>query len=132
MNGKGSAGADGIIIRAACNQSHSLGGNHVTGLATPTRGASQTEMWIGRMDAGSATPPHSHDTEEIVHILAGSGRATVGDREARYEAGDTLILPPGIVHQIFADTPTGFVSAMPMGGTVRLPDASALDLPWRA
>jgi quercetin dioxygenase-like cupin family protein len=34
--------------------------------------------------------------------LSGSGRATVADREVRYQAGDTLILPPGQVHQIFA------------------------------
>lgn len=119
------------IFRKDQNQSHSLQGNHIVGVATPTSGAAQVEMWMGRMDAAAATPPHAHDTEEVVFFLKGSGRATVGDSEVRYQAGDTLILPPQQVHQIFAETDSEFVSAMPLGGTVRLPDGAVLDLPWR-
>jgi len=62
---------------------------------------------------------------------AGSGRATVGDTQVRYQPGDTLILPSGQVHQIFAETDSEFVSASPSGGTVKLPDGVVLDLPWR-
>jgi quercetin dioxygenase-like cupin family protein len=90
------------VFRKAQNQVHSLEGNHIAGVATPASGAKQVEMWHGRMDANSATPPHSHDTEEVVLFLKGSGRATVADREIPYQPGDTLILPPGQVHQIFA------------------------------
>jgi quercetin dioxygenase-like cupin family protein len=49
----------------------------------------------------------------------------------RYDAGDTLILPAGEAHQIFAETESEFVSAMPIGGTVRLPDGAVMELPWR-
>ena len=119
------------VFRKEQNQVHSLQGNHIAGVATPTSGAQQVEMWFGRMDANSATPPHSHDTEEVVHFMKGSGRATVGDREMRYQSGDTLILPPAQVHQIFAETESEFVGAMPIGGTVTLPDGTVMDLPWR-
>jgi len=119
------------VFRNDQNQIHSLHGNHIAGVATPTSGAQQIEMWRGRMDANSATPPHSHDTEEVVLFLKGSGRATVADRELRYQAGDTLVLPPGQVHQIFAETESEFVSALPTGGTVKLPDGVVMDLPWR-
>jgi len=119
------------VSRKEQNQIHSMDGNHIAGVATPGSGAQQVEMWHGRMDANSATPPHCHDTEEVVLFLMGSGRATVGDREVRYRAGDTLILPPGHEHQLFAETDTEFVSAMPIGGTVRLPDGAVLELPWR-
>ena len=119
------------VFRKEQNQIHSLQGNHVVGVATPTSGAQQVEMWHGRMDANAATPPHSHDTEEVVLFLKGSGRATVADREIRYQSGDTLILPAGQVHQIFAETESEFVGAMPIGGTVRLPDGVVIDLPWR-
>ncbi len=119
------------VFRNDQNQIHSLHGNHIAGVATPTSGAQQVEMWRGRMDANSATPPHSHDTEEVVLFLKGSGRATVADRELRYLAGDTLVLPAGQVHQIFAETESEFVSALPIGGTVKLPDGVVLDLPWR-
>ena len=110
---------------------HSMQGNHIAGVATPTSGAQQVEMWQGRMDAHAATPPHCHDTEEVVLFLKGSGRAMVGDHEVRYQSGDTLILPPAQVHQIFAETESEFVSAMPIGSTVKLPDGEVIDLPWR-
>jgi quercetin dioxygenase-like cupin family protein len=110
---------------------HELHGNHMIGLATPSRGAQHTEMWRARMDPGAATPPHAHDYEEVVLVLAGTGRAAVGDEEIRYKPGDTVILPAGKVHQIFAETETDMVAAMPIGSTIRLPDGELLDLPWR-
>ena len=119
------------VFRKEQNQVHSVQGNHIAGVATPTSGAQQIEMWCGRMDANSATPPHSHDTEEVILFLRGDGRATVADREVRYQPGDTLILPPGQVHQIFAESESEFVSAMPIDSTVKLPDGVVLDLPWR-
>ena len=119
------------VFRREQNEIHSMQGNHIAGVATPGSGAQQVEMWHGRMDASCATPPHSHDTEEVVLFLSGTGRATVGNREVRYRAGDTLILPPSEVHQIFAETESEFVSAMPIRGTVKLPDGVVMDLPWR-
>ena len=119
------------VFRKEQNEVHSMQGNHIAGVATPTSGAQQVEMWRGRMDANSATPPHIHDTEEVVLFLKGSGRATVADREVRYQPGDTLILPSAQVHQIFAETESEFVSALPIGGTVKLPDGTVIDLPWR-
>lgn len=119
------------VFRKDQNEVHSLHGNHIAGVATPTSGAKQVEMWHGRMDANSATPPHSHDTEEVILFLKGNGRATVDDTEVRYQPGDTLILPPGRVHQIFADTDSEFVSASPSGGTVKLPGGVVMELPWR-
>lgn len=119
------------VFRHDHTQIHSLHGNHIAGVATPSSGARQVELWHGRMDAMAATPPHRHDTEEVVLFLKGSGHATVGDREVHYQAGDTLILPAGETHQLFADTACEFVAAMPIGGTVRLPDNAVMDLPWR-
>ena len=119
------------ILHKDRNQVHSMEGNHIAGVATPGTGAQQVEMWRGRMDANSATPPHSHTTEEVVLFLKGNGRAMVDEHEERYQPGDTLILPPCRVHQIFAETETEFVAAMPVGGTVKLPDGEVMDLPWR-
>lgn len=120
------------IFRQGQNEIHSMMGNHIAGIATPSSGAQQVEMWRGRMDANAATPPHCHDSEEIVLFLTGSGRATVNGHEVRYQPGDTLILPPGQVHQIFAETDSEFVSAMPIGTTVSWEDGASMDLPWRA
>ena len=43
----------------------------------PMSGAQQVERSQGLIDANSATPPHSHDVEEVVLFLTGSGPATV-------------------------------------------------------
>lgn len=131
MNALDGADLFGSVFRKEQNLTHTMHGNHVAGVATSTSGAQQVEMWFGRMDANAATPPHSHDTEEVVLFLKGSGRATVADREIRYQAGDTLILPPRATHQIFSETESEFVAAMPIGGVVRLPDGTVIDLPWR-
>ena len=109
-----------------------LMGNHIAGLSTPSRGAAQVEMWRTVADAGSATPPHRHDTEEVVVVLRGTGRARIDDVEVRYQPGDTLILPAGRLHQLFADSDGEYLAAMPLGSTVIAPDGEVMELPWRA
>ena len=120
-----------MLFHQEDNRTFALGGNHMIGLATPSRGAQTTELWRGRMDAGAATPLHQHDHEEVVLFLSGSGRATVGTQEVRYRAGDTVILPPNTLHQIFADTDTDLVAAMALATPITTPDGAVLDLPWR-
>jgi quercetin dioxygenase-like cupin family protein len=52
-------------------------------------------------------------------------------QEIAYQEGVTVILPAGSVHQLVAETESGFVAAMPSGGTIRLPYGEVVDLPWR-
>jgi quercetin dioxygenase-like cupin family protein len=120
------------IFRFAEEARFSLQGNHVAGLATRTRRAEEVEVWRARMDAGAATPPHRHDAEEVVVLLSGRGRARVEDDEVTFEAGDTLILPAGKVHQIFSDTESEMIAVMPLRTTIRSPDGEIMSLPWRA
>lgn len=131
MNATNGAQFPGIVFRKEQHRVQSLEGSHIAGVATPGSGAQQIEVWFGHMDANAATPPHSHDTEEVVLFLKGSGRAMVADRELRFQAGDTLIMPANVVHQIFSETESEFVAAMPIGGTVKLPDGVVMELPWR-
>jgi len=49
----------------------------------------------------------------------------------RYELVTGRFLPPALAHQIFAETDSEFVSAMPIGGMVKLPDGVVMDVPWR-
>ena len=49
--------------------------------------------------AGGATVLHRHrDSEELYHILSGSGRMTLGAAEFAVAAGDTVLIPPGTAH----------------------------------
>ncbi len=53
--------------------------------------------------AGAATDAHYHHVaEEIYHFTAGSGRLRLGDREGHVRAGDTVVIPPGTEHKLWA------------------------------
>jgi mannose-6-phosphate isomerase-like protein (cupin superfamily) len=48
---------------------------------------------------GGSTLLHRHrESEELYHIIAGSGRMTLGDEEFAIVPGDTLLIPPGTAH----------------------------------
>jgi quercetin dioxygenase-like cupin family protein len=108
-----------------------LEGNHMVGLATRSRNAETVEVWRTRMEAGSATPPHQHDYEEVVVVLSGRGRARIADQEIAFEAGDTLILPAGKVHQIFSETASESIAVLPRCSTIRTASGEVTNLPWR-
>ena len=119
------------IVRRADTRAFELHGNHMTGVSTPGYGAEQVEMWWFRMDAGAATPVYVHDAEEVVVILAGSGLARLGEHEQAFGAGDTLILPKHVVHQIVCREAIEGVSALPIGSRVCTPTGEVMDLPGR-
>jgi quercetin dioxygenase-like cupin family protein len=56
---------------------------------------------VGRViiRAGQSNPRHSHTTcEEVLHLLRGRLRHTMGDEIVILEAGDTLTVPPYVAH----------------------------------
>jgi mannose-6-phosphate isomerase-like protein (cupin superfamily) len=72
--------------------------------STPVRTGIQTSQ------PGYAAPMHSHPYVEILHILEGVAEAwTAGteDRPVRLEAGDTIAMPPGVLHsfRVVGDRP---------------------------
>lgn len=65
-----------------------------------------SEMTLGRViiKPGQANPRHSHDTcEEILYLLHGQLTHTFGDESLEMRAGDTLIVPPGVMHNATND-----------------------------
>jgi mannose-6-phosphate isomerase-like protein (cupin superfamily) len=50
---------------------------------------------------GGATLLHRHrDSEELYHILSGTGRMTLGPEEFAIAPGDTVLIPPGTPHRL--------------------------------
>lgn len=105
---------------------------HLT-IAGSAQGLARLSVWQQSMAPGSATPPHRHDCEEVVLVLEGSGEVQIGEQRFSFGPDSTLLLPPGVPHQIFN---TGSValktvaafSATPVG--TFLPDGEPLELPW--
>lgn len=54
--------------------------------------------------AGHSTDAHfHHESEEIYHFISGAGRLRLGDDEGPVNAGDTVVIPPGVEHKLWAD-----------------------------
>ncbi|MBJ7473128.1 MAG: cupin domain-containing protein [Solirubrobacteraceae bacterium] len=69
-------------------------------VSLPTQNQSLAEATI---PAGTATDQHFHHTsEEIYFFTAGHGRMRLGDDEADVRAGDTVVIPPGVEHKLWA------------------------------
>ena len=54
-----------------------------------------------RLDPGASTRLHRHHrSEEIYHVIAGSGIVAFGAERLEIAAGDTLCIPPGMPHNV--------------------------------
>ena len=97
-------------------------------------GLAHLSVWRQTMAPGAATPPHSHDCDEVVLCLAGWGEVHSEGRVQRFGADTTLVLPRNTVHQLFNVGPMALETVGIFGSTpvaTRLPDGAALELPWR-
>ncbi|MHB1157335.1 MAG: cupin domain-containing protein [Phycisphaerales bacterium] len=106
--------------------------NHQT-LASALDGLTGTECWRQTLAPRAATPIHYHECEEVVVILAGTGRVTLGDDVIDFAADVTLIVPAHVVHQIVNTGPSPLQLIACFNATPAhafAPDGKAIPLPW--
>ena len=87
------------------------------------------------MAPGGATPPHRHACDEAVVCLAGEGTLFIDGVRHGFGGGQTIVVPGDVEHQIVntGTRPLEIVAALAAAPVVvRLPDGSALPLPWQA
>lgn len=61
----------------------------------------QSEVTVGRViiKPGKANPRHCHDTcEEVLYLLRGELIHSIGEETVNMSAGDTIIVPAGVMH----------------------------------
>ncbi|HWJ93899.1 MAG TPA: cupin domain-containing protein [Telluria sp.] len=107
---------------------------HVTLAGSPT-GLQNLSVWKQSMDAGHMTPPHQHGCEEVVLCIAGSGELHAGDEVTRFGAGQTIVIPAGVPHQLVSvgPGPLETIAAFAMTPVpTTFPDGQALELPWQS
>lgn len=69
-------------------------------VSLPTQNQSLAEATV---PAGGSTDQHFHHvSEEIYLFTAGHGRMRLGDVEGDVRAGDTVVIPPGVEHKLWA------------------------------
>lgn len=120
------------LITAADARSFALPGLTVLGLASPSRGARETAVWRLTLTPGAPGATHSVDREEVFVAVAGAAQATVGGLEARLEAGEALVVPPGVEFSLANPYDEDFeaVVALPVGGQARMPGGEPFVPPW--
>jgi quercetin dioxygenase-like cupin family protein len=122
------------VTRLADVQEFELDGNLMCGLATPSRGARQVEVWMSRIRPEAETPIHSHTCEEVIVVLRGRGELRrIGKETTTFEAPCTLILPAHELHQI-GNTGRDMlesVASLQIGSRVFDERGVEMALPWR-
>lgn len=108
-------------------------GNSLTGIATPSMGATDCEVWHSNIAPHSYTPLHQHDTQEIFIFLKGEGKAIVGDKEVFFKSPCTLLLPANVPHQIFniGDEPSEQIVVLKSEAGIFNMQGNHMQLPWR-
>ena len=120
------------VIPGASAPTFSLPGLVVTGLAAPSRGATETSVWHLVMEPGAPGVAHSMDREEVFVAVAGRALATVGDEETALAAGDALVVPAGRRFSLANPSAEPFraVVALPVGGRASMPGQAPFVPPW--
>ena len=122
------------LIVASQAPTFSLPGITFTGLAAPSRGATETAVWMVLIQPGTPAVPHQLTREEILVALEGRARAMVGTTEYELEAGGALIVPPRTDFSLSNPFTTTFraVSVLPVGGAGVVDGEEIVDIGWFA
>ncbi len=124
---------NGVVIQNTKIKIFENNGNKLQGLATPSKGSKQFEVWQSEIAPGSNTPLHKHETDEVFVFLQGEAKIVVGDKELYVKAPATVIAPAGKKHQVFntGKVPTKQIVIIGSGSKIWSKDGKVLNLPWR-
>jgi len=106
----------------------------MTTLASPTLGGSAASLWLVEMHPGAQGPEHAFDGEVLWAVTRGRVALTVAGVTTDLVAGDTAVLPAGVMRQLTAG-PDGFTAVVtgPGGASVTRPDGQPGEVPpWVA
>ncbi len=106
----------------------------MTTLAAPSLGGSSASLWLVEMHPGAVGPAHAFDGELLWAVTRGTGLLTSDDATCALAAGDTVVLPGGVMRQ-FTAGPEGFTAVVtgPGGSAVTRADGEPAGVPpWVA
>jgi len=123
-----------VIDNASIAPTGLAGITHRT-LASRADGLRSLSVWLQTMEPGAATPPHRHDCDEVVVVLAGRGELHVGGEVRPFGPEQTIVLPAEVDHRIVNSgteplRTLAALAATPVG--VILPDGTPFALPWES
>ena len=120
------------LLHATDHRSFDVSGTRFTGLAAPSRGATETATWRLHVEPGTAGTPHRVTREEILVALSGKAQASIDGATVELEAGSALVIPAS---SLFAlgnpfEAPFEALAIYPVGGEFIVGDAAPFTPPW--
>ncbi|MGW6418862.1 VOC family protein [Streptomyces sp. NPDC055055] len=103
----------------------------MTGLAAPSRGSAELSTWTVEMEACQTGPEHVVSREQVWTVTSGVLEVTCGADSEKVGAGQTFVLPPGVVRRIHAPLAAEAHVAMRADGVASVPGTEGTRvLPW--
>ena len=120
------------VERAADHPTFDIGGNAVTSLAAPARGADDAALFQIDLPAGGGLPPHRHDHFDVFTVTAGGATVHLGTEIATVAVGDSVVVPPDELHWVVAGDQGATIVVTMLAGTkmIREDDGSVAVPPW--
>ena len=102
----------------------------MTTLASPTLGGATQSLWLVAMQPGASGPVHAFADEVIWAVTRGSLELHSAGSITTLDAGDTAVLPGGVLRQFIAG-PEGFeaVATAPAHTVVTREDGTSVGTP---
>ena len=120
------------VVHAPSTHTHELPGARFTSLATPSRGCTDTSVWMVEIEPGHPGAPHRLTREEVFVVLEGSATVRLGDVVSHAGPGDAVVVPIDTPFSIAAagDEPFRALCCMPVGGQAQLAEGEPFTPPW--
>ena len=120
------------VERAADHPLYEIGGNAVTSLAAPARGADEAALFQIELPAGGGLPPHRHDHFDVFTVTAGGGMVHLGADVVELAHGDSVVVPPDELHWLEAGESGATIVVTMLAGTklIREDDGTVIVPPW--
>jgi mannose-6-phosphate isomerase-like protein (cupin superfamily) len=120
------------VIPAPSAPTHELGGARFTSLATPSRGSSDTSVWLVEIAPGTPGTPHRLTREEVFVVLSGRAEVHLDGDVSVAGAGDAIVVPAGVPFALApaGDEPLRALCCLPVGGQGQLADGEPFTPPW--
>ena len=120
------------VLRAPAAPTHDLGHARFTALATPSRGSTDTSVWMVEILPGAPAAPHALTREEVFVVLEGTASVRIAGSDGQAEAGDAIVVPAGVEFELAnaGTAPLRLVCCLPVGGQGVIGDGAPFTPPW--
>ncbi|HEY6566205.1 MAG TPA: cupin domain-containing protein [Actinomycetota bacterium] len=120
------------VERAVDHPTFELGGNTVTSLAAPSRGAHEAALFRIDVPPGGGLPAHHHDHLDVFTVESGGGAFHIDETSFELSVGDSVVVPTGAVHYLVAGPQGASVVVTMLANTklIREDDGEVIVPPW--